>query len=62
MPSPYDASLRGFDSPVPTHTSFVSAGEIAMAPIEPTSCLSNTGFHVVAAFVLRHTPPPAAPM
>src|SRR5579884_765777 len=54
-------SLRGHGSPVPTQTSFLSRGEIAIAPIDCVPALSKTGAQSVPPFVDRHTPPPAAP-
>src|ERR1700680_3504412 len=60
-PSPHDTSLRGFGSPVPTHTKFLFDGAMAIAPIALTGSDSSTAFHVVPASVERQMPPPAAP-
>src|SRR5215468_1915913 len=60
MPSPMDAELRVQDSPVPTQIVFVFFGSIAMAPIDCTDCLSNTGLKVVPLSIDFQTPPLAA--
>src|SRR3954468_11535406 len=62
MPSPIDTELRIHDSPVPTHTVCGLLGSIAIAPIDCTGCLSNTGLTVVPPSCDFHTPPDAAPM
>src|SRR5579871_3112188 len=60
-PSPYEASLRRFGSPVPTQTVSSSRGSIATAPIAPTASCGQTSLHVSPPLVVFHTPPPAAP-
>ena len=60
-PLPTDTELRIHDSPVPTHTVSWCFGSIAIAPIDWTGCLSNTGLKVVPLSVDFHTPPEAAP-
>ena len=60
-PLPVTTSLRGFASPVPTHTRFGLDGASAMAPIDAVGCFSNTAFHVAPPSVVFHTPPAAAP-
>src|SRR5215475_8373549 len=61
MPSPIDTELRIHDSPVPTQTICGLLGSIAIAPIDCTGCLSNTGLNVVPPSCDFHTPPDAAP-
>src|SRR5215471_3807706 len=61
MPSPTETLLRVHDSPVPTHTTFGFFESIAIAPIDCTGCLSNTGRNVVPPFTDFQTPPLAAP-
>src|SRR6266436_6798701 len=61
MPSPTETLFRVQDSPVPTQTVFGAWGSIAMAPIDCTGCLSNTGLYVVPPFTDFQTPPLAAP-
>src|SRR5438270_12930309 len=61
MPSPTDTELRIHASPEPTHTVFGFFGSMAMAPIDCTGCLSNTGLKVVPPLTDFHTPPLAAP-
>src|SRR5271165_754742 len=61
MPSPTDTLLRIHDSPVPTQTFFGLEGSIATAPIDCTSCRSNTGLNVVPPLIDFHTPPLAEP-
>src|SRR5215470_2514759 len=59
--SPIDAELRVHDSPVPTQIVFPFDGSMAIAPMDCTGCLSNTGLNVVPPSSERHTPPEAAP-
>src|SRR3569623_3055664 len=61
MPSPTETLLRVQLSPVPTQMFFALLGSLAIAPIDCTACLSNTGLNVVPPSSLRHTPPDAAP-
>ncbi len=61
MPSPGMTSLRGHGSPVPTHTSFLSRAEIAIAPIDCVPAWSKTGRQSMPPLLDFHTPPPAAP-
>src|SRR6266404_7723489 len=61
MPSPTETLFRVQDSPVPTQTVFGACGSMAMAPIDCTGCLSNTGLYVVPPFTDFQTPPLAAP-
>ena len=61
MPSPTDALLRGFPSPVPTYTTLRSLGATAIAPIEMAVCPSKMGSKVTPPFVVRITPPLAPP-
>src|SRR6185437_12358280 len=61
-PLPIETELRIHDSPVPTQTLSWWLGSIAIAPIDITGCLSNTGLKVVPLSVDFHTPPLAAPM
>ena len=61
MPSPTDTELRIHASPVPTQTLLLLLGSIAIAPIDWTGCLSNTGLNVVPPSCDFHTPPDAAP-
>src|SRR5689334_3481431 len=61
MPLPTETLLRVQDSPVPTQTTFGFLGSSAMAPMDITGCLSNTGRKVVAPSVDFHTPPEAEP-
>src|ERR1700681_698597 len=61
-PSPYDTSLRGFDSPVPTQTVRSSLGAIEIAPIAPNlDAPSQTDANDVPPSVDLKTPPPAPP-
>src|SRR5215831_15182438 len=62
MPSPIETLLRVQPSPVPTQTTFGFFESIAIAPIDCTACLSNTGLYVVPPLTDFHTPPDAAPM
>src|SRR6516164_4855121 len=62
MPSPTETLLRTQDSPVPTQTIFALVGSMVTAPIDCTSCLSNTGLKVVPPFTDFQTPPLAAPI
>jgi hypothetical protein len=48
-------------SPVPTYTVVGSDGATATAPTEATCTSSKTGFHVLPAFVVFHTPPSGIP-
>src|SRR5579863_8861598 len=48
-------------SPVPTQIVLGDEGSMAMAPMDCTGCLSNTGLKVVPPFTDFHTPPLAAP-
>src|SRR5947209_9778128 len=61
MPSPYETELRVHDSPEPTQTVFGFFGSMAIAPIDCTGCLSNTGLKVVPPLTDFQTPPLAAP-
>src|SRR5262245_61657360 len=61
MPSPIDTELRVHASPVPTQIVFELLGSIAIAPIDWTGCLSNTGLKVVPPSCDFHTPPDAEP-
>src|SRR5689334_24446151 len=61
MPLPIDTELRVHDSPLPTQIVSWCDGSIAIAPIDCTGCLSNTGLNVVPPSVDFHTPPEAAP-
>src|SRR5437879_2145709 len=61
MPSPTETELRIHDSPVPTQTVFELDGSIAIAPIDCTDVLSNTGLKVVPPSIDFQTPPEAAP-
>ena len=61
MPSPIETELRVHASPVPTQIVFGFDGSIAIAPIDCTGCLSNTGLNVVPPSSDCHTPPDAAP-
>jgi hypothetical protein len=60
-PSPHETSLRGLDSPVPTHTVASFAGSIAIAPIAANGCVFHTLANEMPPFVDFQTPPPAAP-
>src|SRR5689334_21473969 len=60
-PSPYEASLRGADSPVPAHTTFGWFGAIATAPIAPTESAGHTSCQERPPFSVLKTPPPAEP-
>src|SRR5271156_596717 len=62
MPSPIETLLRVHDSPVPTQIVLGASGSIAIAPIDCTVCLSNTGLKVVPPFTDFQIPPLAAPM
>jgi len=48
-------------SPVPTYTVLGSEGATATAPTDATCISSNTGFQVLPAFVVFHTPPSGMP-
>src|SRR5215475_2739287 len=61
MPSPTETELRVHDSPVPTQIVSLLVGSIVIAPIDCTSCLSNTALNVVPESVDFQTPPDAAP-
>src|SRR6201994_4458272 len=61
MPSPIETELRVQPSPVPAQIVSLCDGSIAMAPIDCTSCLSNTDLNVVPPSVDFQTPPEAAP-
>src|SRR5947209_14650623 len=61
MPLPIETELRVQLSPVPTHTTLESDGSSAIAPMDCTGCLSNTGLNVVPPSSDFHTPPEAAP-
>src|ERR1700722_6772440 len=61
MPSPIETLFRIHDSPVPTQMVLDEEGSIAMAPIDCTGCLSNTGLKVVPPFSDFQTPPLAEP-
>src|SRR6516162_4518506 len=56
-----DTLLRVHDSPVPTQTFFEFFGSSAIAPIDWTSCSSNTGRYRVPLSSDFQTPPLAAP-
>src|SRR2546426_12491897 len=56
-----EVELRVQASPVPTQTTSGWFGSIAMAPIDWTGSLSNTGLKVVPPSRDFHTPPLAAP-
>src|SRR6266568_3974414 len=60
MPSPMETLLRVQDSPVPTQTFFAFFGSSATAPIDCTSCSSNTGRYRVPPSSDFQTPPLAA--
>ena len=57
MPSPTDALLRGFPSPVPTYTTFGSDGATAIAPMEPALCSSKIDVKVVPPLIVLMMPP-----
>src|ERR1035441_7478532 len=57
MPSPMDTLLRTQVSPVPTQTILGLPGSMAMAPMDCTAGLSNTGLKLVPALTDFHTPP-----
>jgi hypothetical protein len=61
MPLPIDVELRVHASPLPTQIVLGFVGSIAIAPIDWTCCLSNTGLNVVPPSCDFHTPPDAAP-
>src|SRR6266850_308380 len=61
MPSPTETLLRVQLSPLPTQTVCGFDGSMAMAPMDCTGCLSNTGLKVVPPSMDFHTPPLAAP-
>src|SRR3954471_16059789 len=61
MPSPIEVLLRVQASPVPTQTIFGFEGSMVIAPIDCTSCLSNTGLNVGPLLTDFPTPPLAAP-
>src|SRR5690349_8858359 len=61
MPLPTEVELRVHDSPLPTQIVSWFVGSIVTAPIDCTSCLSNTGLNVVPESVDFQTPPDAAP-
>src|SRR5467141_3327146 len=56
-----EAEFRVHASPVPTQTIFSFDGSRAMAPMDCTGCLSNTGLKVVPPSSDFQTPPLAAP-
>ena len=60
-PSPYVMSERMSASPVPTHSTSVSEGAIAIAPIEGETWPSEMDSQVRPALVVFHTPPSTAP-
>ena len=60
-PSPIDTLFRVQASPVPTQITCGFLGSTAIAPMDCTGCLSNTGLYVVPPFTDFHTPPLAAP-
>src|SRR5665213_458212 len=61
-PSPYETSLRGAASPVPTHTVLSSLGATAIAPIAPNfEAASQTGWNDEPPSLDLKTPPPAPP-
>src|SRR5579864_2518348 len=55
-PSPYEASLRGFASPVPTQIVLRSDGATASAPIAATGFCPQTSDHVAPPSVVFQTP------
>src|SRR5690348_7187032 len=61
MPLPTETLLRVQLSPVPTQMVLWLEGSIVTAPIDCTSCLSNTGRNVVAPLIDFQTPPLAEP-
>src|SRR2546422_9163429 len=61
MPLPMEAEFRVQASPVPTQKIFSFDGSRAMAPMDCTGCLSNTGLKVVPPSSDFQTPPLAAP-
>ncbi len=60
-PRPSTTSFRGFDSPVPTHTTLGFEGASARAPIDDVGWSLNTASHESPPSVVFHTPPAAAP-
>src|SRR5205807_10313684 len=61
LPRPSTTSLRGFPSPVPTHTTFGFEGASATAPIDAVGWSLNTASHESPPSIVFHTPPAAAP-
>src|SRR3954469_6335491 len=61
-PSPYETERCALFSPVPTQTTLGFFGSMTTLAIEYDASLSNTGVHVVPAFVVFHTPPDATAM
>ena len=60
-PLPSETLLRMWASPVPTHTTFGSAVDTAIAPTESTGWSSKTGVQWIPPSVVLNTPPEAAP-
>src|SRR5207249_10404920 len=60
-PRPSTTSFRGFDSPVPTHTTFGFEGASVTAPIDDVGWSLKTASHESPPSVVFHTPPAAAP-
>src|SRR5215469_9901688 len=61
MPLPMDTLFRVQLSPDPTHTILWLEGSMVTAPIDCTSCWSNTDLKVVVPLMDFHTPPLAEP-
>src|SRR6516225_12391389 len=61
MPLPSETLLRVQASPVPTQIVLGDCGSMAIAPMDWTGSLSNTGLNVVPPLVDFQTPPLAAP-
>src|SRR6516225_7107589 len=61
MPLPSETLLRVQASPVPTQIVLGDCGSMAIAPVDWTGSLSNTGLNVVPPLVDFQTPPLAAP-
>src|SRR5215469_4160595 len=61
MPLPSETLLRVQASPVPAQIVLGDCGSMAIAPMDWTGSLSNTGLNVVPPLVDFQTPPLAAP-
>ena len=59
MPAPGEMELREFTSPVPTYTTLVSEGAMAMSFAANTPVRSKIGVQVMPAFTVFQTPPVA---